>query len=391
MAEQERPDQPPLDSRIASALTIGVVGTLARTFLYALSTTETHGLDNFLDIIDQRRDPLNRERGLITVSNHLCVLDDPMMWGVLPFGYHWNPNNHRWSLGSHDICFKKGSSGMVSKFFTWGNTLPVHRLAHSKYGGPFQPTMTEVIRLLSDPHGSKSEESLPPADSLLASLPPSDPFSASELTYTTNGLDSFPAPSAYLSRRFSWVHIFPEGMIHQHPDKVMRYFKWGVARLILESEPCPDVLPMWIDGPQEVMNEKRTWPRPVPRPGKHIEVTFGELVDRETVLEPLRERWRVLKENPRRRRIELLADGEELLVERLGEVKDAELKYGAEAKQLRIDVTLAIRNEVLKVRRSRGLQDEDPKRGLAETFRREGGEKMPREGEMEDGSVLKDT
>lgn len=253
--------------------------------------------------------------------------------------------------------------------------------------------MNEVIRLLGDPHGTKYQpmqtrlETL--KDSLLASLPPSDPFSASELTYSTNGLDSFPAPSAYFGRRFSWVHIFPEGMIHQHPEKAMRYFKWGIARLILESEPCPDVLPMWIDGPQNVMNEKRTWPRPIPRPGKEIEVTFGELVDRESVLEPLRERWRVLKRKSRECRLRSLMDGDELLPERLGEVDDDELKYGTEATQLRIDVTLAIRNEVLGVRKSRGLPDEDPKRGLAETYRKEGGGNR-REGEMDDRSVLKD-
>ena len=251
--------------------------------------------------------------------------------------------------------------------------------------------MTEVIRLLSDPHGS-SAPAQPETrrDSFLASLPPSDPFSSSELTYTTTGLDIFPAPSAYPSRRFSWIHIFPEGMIHQHPQKAMRYFKWGIARLILESEPCPDVLPMWIDGPQEVMNEKRTWPRPLPRPGKRIEVTFGELVDRDAVLGPLRERWAQLKEKSRRKRMGLLKDGVELPAERLGELDDEELKYGSEAEQLRIDVTLAVRNEVLKVRRSRGLPDEDPKRGLAETYRKEGVHGR-REGEMEDKSVLKDT
>jgi monolysocardiolipin acyltransferase len=171
----------------------------------------------------------------------------------------------------------------------------------------------------------------------------------------------------------------------------MRYFKWGIARLILESEPCPDVLPMWFDGPQEVMNEKRSWPRPIPRPGKEIEVTFGELVDRNAVLEPLRERWRALKEMSKRRRMALLQEGAELPSERLGELDDEELKYGPEAEQLRIDVTLAVRNEVLKVRRSRGLPDEDPKRGLAETYRKEGGKYGPREGQMEDGSVLKDT
>lgn len=282
-------------------------------------------------------------------------------------------------------------SSILSSFFTYGNTLPAHRSAHSKYGGLFQPTMTQVIQLLSDPHstGPSSTSAKPesPDSLILASLPPSDPFSASELTYTTNGLDSFPAPSAYPSRRHSWVHIFPEGMIHQHPDKVMRYFKWGVARLILESEPCPDVLPMWIDGPQEVMNENRTWPRPFPRPGKEVTVTFGELADREAVFEPFREKWRDMKERSRRKRLKNRA---ELPEETLGEVEDEELKYGAEAEKLRIEVTLAVRNEVLKVRRSRGLSDEDPKRGLAETYRKEGKEGQ-REGMMEDKSVLKDT
>jgi monolysocardiolipin acyltransferase len=251
--------------------------------------------------------------------------------------------------------------------------------------------MTQVIRLLSDPYcSSTSPQPDQHQDSILASLPPSDPFSTSELTYTTTGLDTFPAPSAYPSRRFSWIHIFPEGMIHQHPQKAMRYFKWGIARLILESEPCPDVLPMWIDGPQQVMNEKRTWPRPLPRPGKKIEVTFGELVDREVVLGPLRERWAELKERSRRKRMGLLKEGRELPAETLGELEDEELKYGPEAEQLRIDVTLAVRNEVLKVRRSRGLPDEDPKRGLAETYRKEGVHGR-RDGEMEDKSVLKDT
>ena len=171
----------------------------------------------------------------------------------------------------------------------------------------------------------------------------------------------------------------------------MRYFKWGVARLILEAEPCPDVLPIWFDGPQEVMNEKRSWPRPVPRPGKQISITFGDLVDTDAVFGPFRERWQALKERSRRKRKALLSFGTELQEENLGELQDDDLKYGREAEQLRIEVTLAVRNEVLKVRKSRGLPDEDPKRGLAETYRKEGGKLGKREGEMEDRSVIKDT
>lgn len=35
-----------------------------------------------------------------------CRLDDPLMWGVLPLRYAFNPSNMRWGLGAHDICYK---------------------------------------------------------------------------------------------------------------------------------------------------------------------------------------------------------------------------------------------------------------------------------------------
>lgn len=283
-------------------------------------------------------------------------------------------------------------------FFSYGNTLPTHRAAYSKYGGIFQPTMTQAIRLLSDPYASTAPENWEGASRphSAPSLPPSDPFTSAELTYSTTGYDVFPAPSVYPSRRFSWVHIFPEGMIHQHPQKVMRYFKWGVARLILEAEPCPDVLPMWIDGPQHVMDDKRPWPRPMPRPGKDISVSFGDLVDTEQVFEPFRRKWHDLKNKAKQKKLEhsskevqSTASAEK---EELGVLNDDDLKYSREAEQLRIDVTLAVRNEVLKVRKTLGLPDEDPKRGFAETFAAEGSREKEthRQGEKRDGSIVRD-
>jgi monolysocardiolipin acyltransferase len=270
----------------------------------------------------------------------------------------------------------------------------MHRIAHSKYGGIFQPTMTQVIRLLSDPHATSSTpDDFSPLKSTSSpspsSLPPSDPFSASELTYTTNGLDSFPAPSFYPSRRHSWIHVFPEGKIHQHPDKIMRYFKWGVARMILESEPCPDVLAMWIDGPQEVMANERTFPRPLPRPGKDVSITFGEKMDVEKVFGPFRSRWRELVSKAEQKR---LRSGDSRQIsevsmsnQQLGEVHDHELRYGAEAEQLR----KVVREEVLRIRRLTGLPDEDPKCSLVETWREEGSLQKT-EGRMKDGSVVED-
>lgn len=163
--------------------------------------------------------------------------------------------------------------------------------------------------------------------------------------------------------------------------------------MILESEPCPDVICMWIDGPQDVMANERTFPRPLPRLGKDVVITFGERLDVERVFGPFRERWRGMVERAELRRLKSdpKPSGTTLheLEVPLGEVHDQELRYGAEAEQLRKDVTLAVRNEVIKVRRSTGLPDEDPKGSLAETWREEGSQNKT-EGRMKDGSIVED-
>lgn len=98
-------------------------------------------MEDFLKLLDEREDVAGRERGLITgmrrswarvrVSNIgqsritflctftnaevisqaskleliLCRMDDPILWGILPLSYMFNPDNHRWGLGSYDLCF----------------------------------------------------------------------------------------------------------------------------------------------------------------------------------------------------------------------------------------------------------------------------------------------
>ena len=101
------------------------------------------------------------------------------------------------------------------------------------------------------------------------------------------------------------------------------------------------------------------------------------------VFHELRERWRGLVEDERLGRRRKGGEGEELAVGVLSE----ELKYGSEAVKLREECTMRVRGAVLKVRRERGLPDEDPKEGLVETWRAEGGK---REGQMDDGSLVKD-
>ncbi|KAK2775524.1 hypothetical protein FQN53_003100 [Emmonsiellopsis sp. PD_33] len=370
-------EQPSGFWRGCSTATLYAVAGACRAFLYGASKLELNGHDKFLQLLESRADLESRTRGLITVSNHISVMDDPLIWGTLPLfsGRAFDSLNRRWAFGSHDICF---ANRVLSLFFTLGQVLPTHRGLHSSHGGLFQPTMTQAIRLLSkgpfspDPHMADASRQKWSLQNVCV-----DPFSEVPTAYTTMEGDSYIAPSAYACNSFSWIHIFPEGKVHQAPHKTMRYFKWGVSRLILEPQECPDVVPMWIEGTDEVMHEDRGFPRFLPRINKNISITFGEPADLEAQFGELRQRWKKLKAKAEK--------GQEAAP--LGVLND-ELMYGKEAVELRIECTKRIRELVLAVRRSRGLPDEDPKESRVETWLREG----PKvEGKMDDGSWIRDT
>ncbi len=381
--------------RSSSHQTIFSVAAISRLFLLALNKTEVIGLPRFLDLLTSRSDYKTRRRGLVTVSNHISVLDDPLIWGVLPlsFAAFHGHMNHRWIFGSHDICF---TSAFRSHFFTLGQTLPTHRLAHSRHGGIAQPTLTEGVRLLSPIFSRKPswsphiKHALEKPEDFRSSWPRDcvDPFSdiSPPPSYASclNDQRHYLAPSRYACNSNSWIHIFPEGMIHQSPDKTMRYFKWGVARLILEPAECPDVVAMFIEGTDEIMHEARQFPRFLPRIGKKVTVTFGRAVDTQALFGDLRERWRQLRDEDYAASVN--NPHASCPPEAVGLLTDT-LIAGEEAMELRRECTRRLRQEVLKVRRSRGYPDEDPKAGLAETYIKEGSRG---DGQKRDGTWVRD-
>ena len=66
MTSTDSPSQPSLPWRIGSSIIMGVAGSLSRVALFAANTTEVHGLDSFVELLDRRRDLEKRERGLLT-------------------------------------------------------------------------------------------------------------------------------------------------------------------------------------------------------------------------------------------------------------------------------------------------------------------------------------
>ncbi|EMR08780.1 hypothetical protein PNEG_02950 [Pneumocystis murina B123] len=166
-------------------------------------------------------------------------LDDPLLWATFPFRT-WFNTRIRWSLAASDICFTNRSASL---FFSLGQTLPIVR-----YGaGPFQPSIDDAIRLISDPI-------------------------------------------------CAWVHIFPEGKVYQQPECALGIFKWGVARLFLEaaqrSTRLPAVVPVFFHGTQYLMPETRGFPRWIPRLGQGIEARFGAPI--QDKLKPFVETWKKL-------------------------------------------------------------------------------------------------
>lgn len=66
MSAEELPAQPSLAWRTGSAFTMGAVGFLCRSFLLGLNRLEVNGLEQFLELLDERQDVESRTRGLIT-------------------------------------------------------------------------------------------------------------------------------------------------------------------------------------------------------------------------------------------------------------------------------------------------------------------------------------
>ncbi|KAK6348341.1 hypothetical protein TWF718_006140 [Orbilia javanica] len=285
-------------------------------------------------------------------------MDDPIIWGILPFKYFLTPENLRWTLGSHDICFK---NRFTTAFFSSGQVLPTYRLRHSPHGGLFQPVMGKTLLMLTPPTLRDSLASSNLINRASSSSPTSGGSSTSPDNSNGSGsiiskpssLSETAVAAASPSKPPIWLHIFPEGQIYQHPTFQMRYFKWGIARYILELPQPPIILPMFFTGMQNVMHEKRSFPRFLPRPGNSISITFGSAIPLDR-WDKVRQRWRQIRETCR-------AIG--------GEEGERLLREGPEAVKLRVEVALMVRDEVEKLRIECGYPPAQPESALAETFK----------------------
>lgn len=100
---------------LLTKLVVSFTGYTSRSvFKLGLCSIEVGGLDNLLNALDAGR-------GVITVSNHISTLDDPVAWSILPTSHYAEPRKKvRWSLGASDVMFTNpyGLSFLFKNFET---------------------------------------------------------------------------------------------------------------------------------------------------------------------------------------------------------------------------------------------------------------------------------
>ncbi|KIM83916.1 hypothetical protein PILCRDRAFT_68581 [Piloderma croceum F 1598] len=221
---------------LLSTPTVVAVSLICKAFLNSpFCSVTVNGLPALMEALhsEQRQ----RGRGIVTVSNHISVLDDPIAWGVLPTRLHWSSRTTRWALGASDIMF---TNPAFSAFFRAGQVLETFRGR-----GVYQPAVDTAIEKLN---------------------------------------------------QGQWVHLFGEGKVNQQhgfkkDDNVTRLprFKWGIGRILMETALPPIIIPMWLTGFDKLMPEHRPFPwKYIPRLGVKLSITFGDPLSPEDIHTVLR-------------------------------------------------------------------------------------------------------
>ena len=220
------PDLSP-SSRVGTTMIIAAVSAMSKLFFYTANTLRFYNEHNLYNAIENRPP----DQGLLTISNHNSVADDPfLLSALLPPRILLDAHKMRWGLCSLDICFQKD---FISRTLRLGKALPIER------------------------RGGLQQRFLSAAGDKLAAG--------------------------------DWVHIYPEGRVRQ---RGIGYFKRGVGKLIALSYErngvSPIVLPMYHEGSEQIYPhhpETHKLVSPLPQRGKKLYVLAGEPLDVTPVLE----------------------------------------------------------------------------------------------------------
>ncbi|VFR01759.1 unnamed protein product [Cuscuta campestris] len=205
--------------RMLQAVAVPLLGNVCHVFMHGFNQVQIYGAEKLHQAV------LNRpgDKPLITVSNHVASMDDPLVLAaVLPRSVIFDAQALRWTLCATDRCFRNPAT---TAFFKSVKVLPV-----SRGDGIYQKGMDMAISKLN---------------------------------------------------RGGWVHIFPEGSRSRDGGKTMGNAKRGIGRLVLDADRVPMVVPFVHTGMQEIMPIGAKFPRI----GKTVTVLVGDPIVFDDLLE----------------------------------------------------------------------------------------------------------
>lgn len=199
-------------------LAVPILGNVCHVFMHGLNRVQIYGAEKLHKALRDR----SKDKPLITVSNHVASMDDPLVIAsLLPPRVLMDAQQLRWTLCASDRCFK---NPVTSAFFRSVKVLPV-----SRGDGIYQKGLDMAISKLN------------------------------------NG---------------AWVHIFPEGSRSRDGGRTIGSAKRGVGRLVLDADNIPVVVPFVHTGMQEIMPIGAN----VPRIGKIVTVLVGDPIEFDDLL-----------------------------------------------------------------------------------------------------------
>ncbi|THG04238.1 hypothetical protein TEA_026568 [Camellia sinensis var. sinensis] len=206
---------------IPRKMTFLAVGAFAKVVANILNTTTVHNADTLIHLLRSRPPGVP----LLTLSNHMSTLDDPVMWGFKGFPI-MDAKMARWVLAAEDICFK---NRVLSYFF---------RLVFPRL------SVQQICIRASAAHNKSHLAPPPPSPAISMPLVFPDPDSSDQL--------STHHPQLFMFAYVVILHTFPEGKVSQRNEPIRR-LKWGTASLIARAPVTPIVLPIVHHGFQEVV------------------------------------------------------------------------------------------------------------------------------------------
>jgi len=201
-------------------------------------------------------------QGLITVSNHRSLFDDPgIVSCLLPLPIAIQPKYNRWALCSQEYCFNDALPGLIKGYIGAGQVLPICR-----GDGINQKLLLDFGRHLACgewchvfPEGGVwqwdelgGRRKIPPN----ATTGSSSDFGTSGNSGSSNNTT---VPTTDNDNNETTIHIVPATLQQKSlPPSPIGKLKWGVGKLIAHAPITPKVIPFAHRGMERLFPQDET-------------------------------------------------------------------------------------------------------------------------------------